>query len=125
MSKENAIEFFKLLKENPNLLKEAESSYAALSKIAKEKGFECSAKEIEEIMGEMMSPLNSGELDDSDLENVAGGWFWNDIKDSISKVKNWFCGVKEQAVKVHEVANQVGETLNEIEKWSKGRRGRK
>ena len=92
MSKENAIEFFKLSIENPGLFDEAkkhtdsENFYEALSKLAKEKGFECSAEEIEEAEG-MLSKLSSGELDEDDLASVAGGSF---LSDAWNKAKKWY-----------------------------------
>ncbi len=82
MSKENAIKFFKLSIENPELLEEAkkhsdsENFFEALSKVAKEKGLECSAKELEETMN-VLSKLDSSEISEDDLESVAGGAWWN------------------------------------------------
>ncbi len=83
MSKENAIKFFKLSIENPELLEEAkkhsdaENFCDALSKVAKEKGFECSAKELEETMN-VLSKLDSSEISEDDLESVAGGSWLSD-----------------------------------------------
>ena len=92
MSKENAVEFFKLMVEKPELLDEAkkhadaENFYEALSKLAKEKNLECSAEEIEQAES-MMSRMASGELDEADLESVAGGGWLGDMW---KKTKNWF-----------------------------------
>ena len=92
MSKENAIKFFKLSIENPELFDEAkkhtdeENFYEALSKLAKEKDLECSAEELEEAEG-MLSKLSSDELDEADLESVAGGGWWSDRWDD---VQGWF-----------------------------------
>ena len=101
MSKENAIEFFKLTVEKPELLDEAkkhddaENFYDALSKIAKEKDLECSPEEIEEAES-MMSRLSSGELDESDLESVAGGSWISDAWSWCKKKYNEYGeGVKE------------------------------
>ena len=65
-----------------------------------------------------MSLLNSSELDDSDLENVAGGWFWDDIKNGLKSIKNRFCRAKEQAVKVKEAVSQLNEVVNEFKNFN-------
>ncbi len=80
MSKENAEKFLKLINEDHKLSEEAKKcieggkiSCETLSKLAKENKLECSSKELEEAMDSMTSQQDSGELDDSDLESVAGG----------------------------------------------------
>lgn len=78
MSKENAIKFCELMGKNPEILKEGEKHdkgqgdvYAIFSELAKEKGFDCTASELKEVMEDAQK--GTSELGDDDLEDVAGG----------------------------------------------------
>ena len=78
MSKENAIKFCELIGKNPEILKEGEKHdkgqgdvYVIFSDLAKEKGFDCEASELKEVMDQAQN--TTSELDIDDLENVAGG----------------------------------------------------
>ncbi len=95
MSKENAIEFFKLSIENPELFDEAKKHtdaknfYEALSKLAKEKDLECSAEELKEAEG-MLSKLSSSELSEDDLDSVAGGAWYSFATDAYNWCKKQY-----------------------------------
>jgi len=78
MSKENAKKFYELIGSEPAILKEGEKHdkgqgdvYAIYSELAKEKGFDCTASELKEIMRDAHKGIS--ELSSDDLENVSGG----------------------------------------------------
>ena len=79
MSKENAIKFLEFLGKHPEVVQEGKKyddgktdMYVIASKVAKDKGYECTAKEIKEAME--MVKKDSSEMSEDNLENVAGGW---------------------------------------------------